>query len=320
MKKRNKQLLFFTTALALATSSIPVKLCKDKSMNYTNKILEKTCSDPTDDILIASHRGFSSLAVENTTQAIKLAASKPYIDYIEIDARLTADKKIILSHNDTLKIDNYHSLNISATDYKTLKENTFIYESKSLLQNMTTLLNTTTGELSRTRTKQLNRSAYQISSLKEGLEACGDKQIFLDLKFHKNTKDFITSLTTELKDVDKSNIIFQSSDLISLLYLQTLYPEYNCLAIIRKEEELDYVPLFHNLGIRKNLIDEDIVKEAISNGKNVSIWTLNQPEEVKEVCNELGKLSKEVIYITDYPDMVDGYLHQQKQRKKTTRQ
>lgn len=314
MKKRNKQLLFFLTAFTLATSSIPLKLCKEKSSKYTNEILSHICSKNNDDILIASHRGFSSLEVENTEPAIRLAASKPYIDYIEIDARLTADKKIVLSHNDKLKINNIYDLNISTTDYKTLTDATFIYETSPLLEDIKTIFNITNGELLRTREHKLNRTTYKISSLKEGLQACGDKKVFLDLKFNKNTKDFINALTAELQDIDKSNIIFQSSDLISLLYLQNLYPDYNCLAILRKEEELDYVPLFQNLGIRKNLIDEDIVKDAVTAGKNVSIWTLNQPEEIEQVHKELGNYSQDVIYITDYPDMVDGYIHKNKKR------
>lgn len=309
MKRRNKQLLFFLTALTLATSSIPLKICKEKSSKYTNKILSQVCNNDNDDILIASHRGFSSLEVENTEKAIKLAASKPYIDYIELDARLTADKQIVLSHNDKLKTNNIYELTISTTDYKTLKDTTFIYETNPLLEDIKTTFNVTTGELIRAREHKLNQSSYKISSLKEGLQACGNKKVFLDLKFNKNTKDFITALTAELQDVDKSNIIFQSSDLISLLYLQNLYPDYNCLAILRKEEELDYIPLFQNLGIRKNLTDEAIVKDAVTAGKNVSIWTLNKPEEVEQVYKELGTYAQDVVYITDYPDMVDGYLH-----------
>lgn len=309
MKITNQKILFFAAALTIASSSIPLKVCKDKSTDFTNQILSNVCHEDNDDILIASHRGFSSLAVENTKQAIHLAAKTPYVDYIELDARLTADKKLVLSHNDTLKTDNYHTISISTADYKTIKENTYIYESRPLLQTLTTILNVTNGNLVRTRTSNLNHTSYKIPSLKEGLIACKDKKIFLDLKFNKNTKDYITALTEELKDIDKSQIIFQSSDLISLLYLQTLYPDYNCLAIIKKEEELDYVPLFHNLGIRKNLVDEDIVKNAVENGKSISIWTVNDPTELETIRKELGNYSKEVIYITDYPDIVDGYLH-----------
>lgn len=51
---------------------------------------------------IIGHRGAAGLAPENTIESIKKAV-KAKVDFIEIDIRLTHDKKLVLSHDETLK-------------------------------------------------------------------------------------------------------------------------------------------------------------------------------------------------------------------------
>lgn len=319
MKLKMKKLLFFTTVLGLTGAGIQSKLCKEQSLEFSKHTNHYIQSFEEDDFLIAAHRGFSSLEVENSMEAISLAASKPYIDYIEIDARLTADGKIILSHNNDIILDPQLKISVSDYPYDLLSENTFCYFNNPIFVNLQTLFNSTDGEILRTRNSQLAGSYYQLPDLLEGIRACQDKKILLDLKFEKNTKNFVSELKNELNGISTENITFQSSDLVSLLYLKDQCPDFACLAIIQKMEQLDYIPLFENLGIRKNLIQEELVKEAVNEGKNVSIWTVNHPEEVETVVEQLGPSYQDVIYVTDYPDMVSSYLHDASVKiKKTT--
>mgnify|MGYP003314764404 CR=1 FL=1 len=48
---------------------------------------------------IYAHRGFSSIYPENSMEAIKEAIKYDYIDGIEIDVRMTKDKRFVLIHN-----------------------------------------------------------------------------------------------------------------------------------------------------------------------------------------------------------------------------
>ena len=92
----------------LLTAGIKIKLCKDKSHEYTKSIESFDENFIDDDFLVAAHRGFSSKEIENTTNSIILAKNTKYIDYIELDVRLTKDRKLILSHNNSHVI-GYHS-------------------------------------------------------------------------------------------------------------------------------------------------------------------------------------------------------------------
>lgn len=69
---------------------------------------------------IIGHRGAAGLAPENTIASIK-AAAKSGADMIEIDVRLTADKKIVLQHDDNLMRTENINLKISSHTLKQLR-------------------------------------------------------------------------------------------------------------------------------------------------------------------------------------------------------
>ena len=121
MKK--KRLLIYTLSLSLITSYI--NLNKQKSSDLSKNIIEYTKTFSDDDFQIAAHRGFSSKSVENTSEAIQLAANEPYIDYIEIDTRMTKDNVLVLSHNDDIYESTFSKTEISQTTYEDLENYSF---------------------------------------------------------------------------------------------------------------------------------------------------------------------------------------------------
>ena len=218
MKKQVTKLALYGATFFIGISTgVKLKSCRDKSKEFTDKVIEYTTNFEDDEFLIAAHRGFSSLAVENTIDAFLLANQTDYIDYIEMDARLTNDKKIVLSHNNSVITDNKEKVKICDENYNFLKDNDYYYLTNSLSIELKNLFNTENGDILIKRAKNLELTKYEISSLKEGLKACSNKKILLDLKFKDDTEEFITSLEEELKDIDTSNIIFQSDDLLPLL-------------------------------------------------------------------------------------------------------
>lgn len=315
MKKKIIKLVIYQTSLvAMIATGVKIKICDNKSKQYTKNVEAFKKSFKKDDFLVAAHRGYSSLAVENSLESIEIANDSKYVDYIEIDARLTKDNKLVLSHDDEV-ITTYHkSLKISDESLKTLNEKSFCHLNGSLKLKMNNLFNTTNGDIITSRAKEIDSSSYNIITLKDGILACQNKKVLLDLKFDNNTKDYVDELVKQLKDVDTKNIMFQSSDLISLLYLKKMKPEYNCLAILKKEEDLDYIELFDNVGIRKNLVSKKLVNNLLEEKKKIAIWTLNEPEEIKTVVNKLGPNYKDVIYISDYPDVVATHLNENEKK------
>lgn len=308
MQKKNKtRILLCTTSIFLAISGINLKLNQDKSKNIIqNNYLNDFNGD---DFKIAAHRGFSSIEIENTKEAISSASNQDYVDYIEIDARMTLDGKIVLSHNNNLQINPLVSLNVSDLTYDQAISTKFNYNLSPLDSSLFSNVSLAEKNMISQRKSSLNNKHYQITGLLEGLEACKDKKILLDLKFSKNVEAFTTELQEELKYIDTSNIIFQSSNLLAITYLQE-NTDYNCLAIMDSEDDLQYLSLFKNVGIRKNLITHDIIDKLLKANKGIAIWTINNTEELTKTVAELDDLYKDIIYITDYPDLIANKLHE----------
>jgi glycerophosphoryl diester phosphodiesterase len=317
MKKNKKRLLLYTTSILLVTSGISLKINKEKSKELTNHVNEYTTDFIDDDFQIAAHRGFSSLEIENTKEAVTLASKKDYVDYIEIDARLTKDKKLVISHDDTITtID--ESLKISELNKNELLKYTLTYNKNKLSIKPSTYLS---GEnkLIQERNELLSNKTYNIQTLKEALKYVENKKVILDLKIPNNEiEEFVYELKKELKDINTDNIMFQSSNLNGILYVEK-YTNYNCLAIINSVDDLSKINNFKNICIRKNLINYDTVQKLINENKKVAIWTINTKKELNDVTNELDDLYEDVIYITDYPDLIATYLNDTKKNKILTK-
>lgn len=306
--------LYSTSILMLLTAGIKIKLCKDKSHEYTKSIESFDENFIDDDFLVAAHRGFSSKEIENTTNSITLAKNTKYIDYIELDVRLTKDRKLILSHNNSHVIGYHSKIFISSETLDSLNNYNFYYLNDSGKISIDNMFNTKDGDLVTSRASNLDSEKYKICTLSEGLKACGNKKIILDLKFRKNTKEYVDSLLEEMEKFDTSNIIFQSSDLLSLLYLKRKRPDLNYLAIIKDKNSLNYIDLFDNIGLRENLVSDEIVEKLLGENKQVAVWTVNSEEETENIINEIGSNYKKIIYISDYPDVVAKTLNDKEKK------
>ena len=273
-----------------------------------------TASFDDDDFFIAAHRGFSSLEIENTLEAISLANNKEYIDYIEVDLRMTKDNCIVLSHNNTLLTTDGNSIKISGKNYDYLKDLDFCY---TKLQTISDDIN---SDLFLSRNKKLNNKDFKLTTLKECLKSSMDKKVILDLKFDKNSDEFIKKLDKELDGYSTEHIIFQSDNLEILKDFKETHPNYNILAIIKNNNDLDYIDYFDSLCIKKTLITEELVDKIFTNKKDIAIWTINNPKEVDIIVDKLGDNYKNAIYITDYPDVVATCLHEKELKKEKTTQ
>ena len=201
MNKAKRIIIF--TATTLISSGVGIKIKQSNSKDFEQYINEYITSFNGDEIDIAAHRGFSSLEVENSLDSISLAASKDYIDYIEMDARLTKDNHIVLSHNDEIKLENNKTIKISDTNYEDLAQYTLKYETNYTLAFTRNLLNFEDSEIILGRTKNLNNRTFKVSTLKEGLNASLDKKILLDLKFNNDKEIFTKALKKQLEGFDK---------------------------------------------------------------------------------------------------------------------
>ena len=306
MQKSTKKILIYATTFAILGSSIGYTLCKANWLDYSGYITHYAEEIVQDDFLISAHRGFSSLEVENTKEAISLASEKGYIDYIEIDTRMTSDGKLVLSHNNSLLVNSEETQtrSISNTTYDQILDTEFMY---TTFPYNGVFWPTAESLLMVDRRKNLNGREYHVVGLREGLECCGDKKVLLDLKFNNNIEAFCEELKRELEGFDTSNICFQSLNIVGIKYLQD-NTNYNCQVLIDSPRELVYANNFTRIGLSYDLVTYEMIDKFIKEGKSISIWTINSTNVLDMVLNELGEHYKDVIYITDYPDLIISRL------------
>lgn len=300
LKNGIKNLIVYGSAIAIIGSGFCFGL------NQASSEVETVGNFSYEDFDIAAHRGFSSIAVENTTRAFDLASQAEYVDYIEMDARLTEDGKLVLAHDDEV-VAPFYKNNISDMTYDEVTNKNFTYYSDDVKVYFDNLFGQD-GKTIINRLSNLNGITYNVVGLDDGLEFCGDKKILLDLKFDDNVIKFVEALEDIFELKDTSNIVFQSDDSTALLYLKTIHPEWFCSILVRDSKDLELVEYFDGIGIRKDIVDEEFVKGALDDGKLVSIWTFRSIDEVNKVATELGNNCDEVLYITDYPDLVFKHL------------
>lgn len=309
MQKISKLVIYATTTFIIGTG-VNLKIQDNKSKDFEKTVYNYAESFESDNYLIAAHRGYSSLEIENTKEAIELASNCDYIDYIEFDARLTKDGVLVISHNDKIDDNTY----VSKSYYNDLISKDYTYNTDSK-NSISDFFNKNKDKYIINRNGRLNEKKYNVISLSEALSYCGNKKVLLDLKFNNDKEMFLNSLTTDLKNIDPNKIIIQSSDIESLKYIRNNLNNYNFLAIIENKSQFKYIDEFDNIGIEKSLINEQVINKLNKNNGLVAVWTINSIDDYNQVINNLGSNYDNILYITDYPDL-GSYLINNKDKIK----
>ena len=295
--KSVKNLVVYGSTIALIGSGIGFH-------NEMNQSIDENAT--MTDYLIGAHRGESSLAIENTKEAIVLASENDEVDYIEVDVRMSKDGKLYLSHDDdVLTLDG--NINISEMMSAEIENTEFIHIKDEKINYFDLIFDSDGREMLR-RIRGLNGDSYSIISLSDAMKLFGDKKILLDLKFGDNVLRYVDVLKKFFKERDISNIVFQSDDPTSLLYFKSEMPNAFCSILVRDEESLKYIDYFDGIGIRKDVVDKEFVIDAINQDKLVLVWTIKSKQDLDKVRDELDEADDDVIYITDYPDIISKAL------------
>ena len=295
--KSVRNLVIYGSTIALIGSGIGFHNEKEQPIDANSIMI---------DYSIGAHRGDSSFAVENTKEAIVLASENDDVDYIEVDVRMSLDRKLYLSHDDNILTDDGNK-KISEMMSADINKSTFLYVKDEKIDYFDLLIDNDGREIIR-RIKSLNGDSYSIISLSEAMKLFGNKKIILDLKFSDNVVEYTDAVKKFFNNRNISNIIFQSDDAISLLYFKSQMPHAFCSILVRDEEGLKYVDYFDGIGIRKDVVDKEFVIDAINQNKLVLVWTIKSKKDLEKVRDELDDADDDVIYITDYPDIINKEL------------
>ena len=166
ISKTVRNLIIYYSTVALIGSGIGFYNEKDQPFDQNSIMI---------DYSIGAHRGDSSFAVENTKEAIVLASENEDVDYIEVDIRMSLDRKLYLSHDDNLLTEDGNK-KISEMMSADINRSKFIYVKDDKI-NYFDLLSDKDGREILRRIKCLNGSTYSIISLNDAMKLFGDKKI-----------------------------------------------------------------------------------------------------------------------------------------------
>ncbi len=301
---RNIKQLFITSAFVLLIATSSTFIINDVESSKITKMINQNDDETT--ISVVAHRGLSSLEIENSFEAIKLGLQDKSTTGVEIDIRLTKDKKIVVIHDNEI-----NNKKVSTSTLEELQKEKVKANIPTASDYVTSLLDNISGNLIRTRFQIVQNKTTKISTLKEILELYKDyqeKELIIEFKFEDNEEDFIQEFNNLIQEYNYSKIIIQCHNYQELIKMKQLHPEFEYHLIIKKDnyEEIKKMDL-DGYVIRKNLIDYDDINTLLNNNKKVSIWTIASYKDFKDVNDQLKDLNSQVSYITNYPDAINTW-------------
>jgi len=214
--------------------------------------------------LIAHRANDNHKFSENSKNAIISCLNYDYIDGVEIDVRITKDKKLVLMHNPIIDFDSDGS---GIVKYMTMEE---------------------------LKKYKYGKSRETITTLEEVFEIIGNKILLIELKANGN--DYITMVDKTVRLINKYarlNIYVCSFNFGLLTYLKNNYNNIKCGLIIGYGmNKLKYINNFDFLVLSHK-------KLALLNKKNYNfVFGIKNsevpklPEEIYLISDESYKLSK----------------------------
>jgi glycerophosphoryl diester phosphodiesterase len=217
---------------------------------------------------IFAHRGASMFAPENTISAFELAVSQN-ADAIELDAKCSADGKVVVFHDQTV--------------------------------NRTTDGDGKVGELSLSELKELDAGSWfhtdfageQIPTLGEVFEAVGQKILInIELTNYASPWDELPNKVVDLvfRHGLQNRVIFSSFNPIALQKTRSLAPDIlaGLLALpgykgVWARTWLNRFIPHHALHPEVSDTTLNLIQKQHKAGKRVNVWTVNSEEKIRQL-------------------------------------
>jgi len=241
-----------------------------------------SCEKDVKPIEITAHRGASGLAPENTIVAV-VKAMEIGSDFSEIDVQETADGIIILMHDDSLQ----RTTGIEAGMW----EKTF-----DDLKNV---------EAGRWFSDEFN--GEPVPTLKSIIDTVrGKMKLNIELKMNGHEKLLTEKVVTMVeKENFINNCILTSFDFEAIKKVRQLNSKIKAGYIFSKipEDEDVFTADVDLLSVKKKLVTEEFIQKAHANNKEVHVWTVNKPDDMRKLIG----LGVDNI-ITNYPNILKEVL------------
>jgi len=240
------------------------------------------CEKNVKSVEITGHRGASGLAPENTmasmVKAMELAA-----DFSELDVQETADGILVLMHDDSLQ----RTTGIEAGVWEKT------YDDLQGLDVGFWFSEDFKGE--------------PIPTLKSIIEAVrGKMKLNIELKMNGHEKQLTEKVVAMVENEDFfDNCVLTSFDFSAIKKVKQLNSKIKAGYIFSEmpEDEDVFNANVDLLSVNKKIVTEDLVQKAHANNKEVHVWTVNEPEDMRKLIS----FGVDNI-ITNYPNILKQVL------------
>lgn len=264
------------------------------------------------------HRGCRGLMPENTLPAM-LHAIDLGVTTLEMDAVITKDKQVILSHDpyfnheittepdgSFVKENEEKTLNIYQMTYEEvsrfdvgMKPHSKFPQQQNIKAIKPRLADVIDSAEAYTKAKNFSGKFYNIET---------KSQHVTDNVFHPEPAEFVELIMQVIREkkIEKRTII-QSFDIRTLQYLHKKYPEIKTALLV--EDKGDFQDHLHKLSFSPTiyspdyaLVNSSLVKQCKESRIKIIPWTVNDVSKMKEL-KEMGVDG----IITDYPNLLFNF-------------
>jgi len=231
---------------------------------------------------VTAHRGASGLAPENTMSAI-VKAMEIGSDFSEIDVQETTDGIIVLMHDDSLQRTTGIEAGMWEKTFDELKEaDAGLWFSEEFK-----------GE--------------PVPTLKSIIDAVrGKMKLNIELKMNGHEKLLTEKVVAMVEEEDfYNNCILTSFDFGAVKKVKQRNSKIKAGYIFSEmpEDEDVFTANVDLLSVNKKIVTEDFVQKAHANNKQVHVWTVNEPEDMRKLIG----LGVDNI-ISNYPNILKEVL------------
>ncbi len=242
------------------------------------------------DNLIAAHRGYRSIRAENTISAFE--ASIGLCDFVELDVSFSKDGVPIIIHDDTLfRTSNAREMSHFSTSDRV---GDYTYEELSFLDMSSWFMDRDpfgTIDSKLVSLEELSSLSVQtIPSLSDALKYLDSQNtpVNIEIKDMSGTEfdDIAVSKIVTIIELLRmeDNVIISSFNHSYLGEIHSMAPQLYTAALQEKYHPSNVLKYLEDLGtncynIDMEIANRNIMHELVSNGIDVSVFTVNSPEE-----------------------------------------
>jgi glycerophosphoryl diester phosphodiesterase len=246
-------------------------------------------------ISVIAHRGFSSVAPENTISAVKKALELG-VDIIEIDVHLTKDSIPVLFHDNTLnrtstgkgQISKYTFAELTSFDAGVKYSKKYRGEKIPSLEEVIKLVN--------------GQCKLLIEIKPNGSKNKGIEKIVADLIKENRAYDWCIVQSFSTKVIKNTRAADPKIEVFKIFAAKLMiFPVYFDSGITMASPRR--FKLADGININYKFVTSRLVKKIHKSGKKIFVWTVNDPEEMKQMIN----LEVDGV-ITNYPNIFTDLL------------